>query len=178
MMVSSLTPIWVTRPQWVNAYTKFQIDISKHGKKKSPENSDGRTDGQTDGHCHSIIRPFFKRAYKRGLKDFHYFFQDGLYMDQLVTGNILAVFRITIWIQCYFSWYSRFIYFFISSVSNIMETHIWVDSKGAWSWSSNIYDVFSLERPLLGSFLFLKLCIRRCAPSECFLFVFLYLLIL
>ena len=32
--------------------------------KKSPENSDGQTDGRTDGHCHSIIRPFFKRAYK------------------------------------------------------------------------------------------------------------------
>ena len=51
----------------LNAYTKFQIDISKHVE-KSPENSDGRTDGrtdgQTDGHCHSIIRPFFKRAYK------------------------------------------------------------------------------------------------------------------
>ena len=30
--------------------------------KKSLENSDGRT----DGHCHSIIRPFFKRAYKNG----------------------------------------------------------------------------------------------------------------
>ena len=27
--------------------------------------TDGRTDGQTDGHCHSIIRPFFKRAYKK-----------------------------------------------------------------------------------------------------------------
>ena len=29
----------------LNAYTKFQIDISKHVE-KSPENSDGRTDGQ------------------------------------------------------------------------------------------------------------------------------------
>ena len=38
--------------------------ISQSTLKKSPENSDGRTDGQTDGHCHSIIRPFFKRAYK------------------------------------------------------------------------------------------------------------------
>ena len=38
--------------------------ISQSMLKKSPENSDGRTDGQTDGHCHSIIRPFFKRAYK------------------------------------------------------------------------------------------------------------------
>ena len=41
--------------------------ISQSTLKKSPENSDGRTDGrtdgQTDGHCHSIIRPFFKRAY-------------------------------------------------------------------------------------------------------------------
>ena len=41
--------------------------ISQSMLKKSPENSDGRTDGtdgRTDGHCHSIIRPFFKRAYK------------------------------------------------------------------------------------------------------------------
>ena len=45
----------------LNAYTKFQIDISKHVEKKSGKL--GRTDGQTDGHCHSIIRPFFKRAY-------------------------------------------------------------------------------------------------------------------
>ena len=50
----------------LNAYTKFQIDISKHVEKKSGKlgRTDGRTDGQTDGHCHSIIRPFFKRAYK------------------------------------------------------------------------------------------------------------------
>ena len=27
----------------------------------------GRTDGRTDGHCHSIIRPFFKRAYKNAI---------------------------------------------------------------------------------------------------------------
>ena len=49
----------------LNAYTKFQIDISKHLEKKSGKlgRTDGRTDGQTDGHCHSIIRPFFKRAY-------------------------------------------------------------------------------------------------------------------
>ena len=33
----------------LNVYTKFQIDISKHVEKKSPENSDGRPDGQTDG---------------------------------------------------------------------------------------------------------------------------------
>ena len=43
--------------------------ISQSTLKKSPENSDGRTDGrtdgQTDGHCHSIIRPFFKRAYNK-----------------------------------------------------------------------------------------------------------------
>ena len=39
--------------------------ISQSTLKKSPENSDGRTDGRTDGHCHSIIRPFFKRAYKK-----------------------------------------------------------------------------------------------------------------
>ena len=53
----------------LNAYTKFQIDISKHVEKKSGKlgRTDGRTDGQTDGHCHSIIRPFFKRAYKNGL---------------------------------------------------------------------------------------------------------------
>ena len=31
----------------LNAYTKFQIDISKHVE-KSPENSDGRTEGRTD----------------------------------------------------------------------------------------------------------------------------------
>ena len=51
----------------LNAYTKFQIDISKHIEKKSGKLgwTDGRTDGQTDGHCHSIIRPFFKRAYKK-----------------------------------------------------------------------------------------------------------------
>ena len=47
----------------LNAYTKFQIDISKHVEKKSGKL--GRTDGQTDGHCHSIIRPFFKRAYNK-----------------------------------------------------------------------------------------------------------------
>ena len=39
--------------------------ISQSTLKKSPENSEGRTDGQTDRHCHSIIRPFFKRAYKK-----------------------------------------------------------------------------------------------------------------
>ena len=51
----------------LNAYTKFQIDISKPVEKKSGKlgRTDGRTDGQTDGHCHSIIRPFFKRAYKK-----------------------------------------------------------------------------------------------------------------
>ena len=51
----------------LNAYTKFQIDISKHVEKKSGKlgRTDGRTDGQTDGHCHSIIRPFFKRAYNK-----------------------------------------------------------------------------------------------------------------
>ena len=38
--------------------------ISQSMLKQSPENSDGRTDRRTDGHCHSIIRPFFKRAYK------------------------------------------------------------------------------------------------------------------
>ena len=27
------------------------------------------TDGRTDGHCHGIIRPFFKRAYKKGLTE-------------------------------------------------------------------------------------------------------------
>ena len=50
----------------LNAFTKFEIDISKHVEKKSGKlgRTDGRTDGQTDGHCHSIIRPFFKRAYK------------------------------------------------------------------------------------------------------------------
>ena len=57
----------------LNAYTKFQIDISKHVEKKSGKlgRTDGRTDGQTDGHCHSIIRPFFKRAYnnKANLRD-------------------------------------------------------------------------------------------------------------
>ena len=31
-----------------NAYTKYQIDISKHIEKR-PENSDGRTDGQSAG---------------------------------------------------------------------------------------------------------------------------------
>ena len=43
----------------LNAYTKFQIDISKHVEKKSGKlgRTDGRTDGQTDGHCHSITRP-------------------------------------------------------------------------------------------------------------------------
>ena len=53
----------------LNAYTKFQIDISKHVEKKSGKlgRTDGRTDGQTDGNCHSIIRPFFKRAYKKVL---------------------------------------------------------------------------------------------------------------
>ena len=50
----------------LNAYTKFQIDISKHVEKKSGKL--GRTDGRTDGHCHSIIRPFFKRAYKNKTK--------------------------------------------------------------------------------------------------------------
>ena len=48
--------------------------ISQSTLKKSPENSDGRTDGrtdgQTDGHCHSIIRPFFKRAYKKNANKF------------------------------------------------------------------------------------------------------------
>ena len=34
-------------------------------KKVRKTRTDGRTDGQTDGHCHSIIRPFFKRAYKK-----------------------------------------------------------------------------------------------------------------
>ena len=38
--------------------------ISQSMLEKSPENSDGRT----DGHCHSIIRPFFKRAYKKGTR--------------------------------------------------------------------------------------------------------------
>ena len=33
----------------LNVYTKFQIDISKHVEKKSPENADGRTDARTDG---------------------------------------------------------------------------------------------------------------------------------
>ena len=32
---------------FLNAYTKFQIDISKHVEKR-PEHSDGRTDGRTD----------------------------------------------------------------------------------------------------------------------------------
>ena len=49
--------------------------ISQSMLKKSPENSDGRTDGrtdgQTDGHCHSIIRPFFKRAYKNQISSWH-----------------------------------------------------------------------------------------------------------
>ena len=39
--------------------------ISESMLKKSPENLDGLTDGRTDGHCHGIIRPFFKRAYKK-----------------------------------------------------------------------------------------------------------------
>ena len=49
---------------------KFQIDISKHGRKKSgkPEQTDGQTDRrtdrqtdrQTDGHRHTIIRPVFQ----------------------------------------------------------------------------------------------------------------------
>ena len=47
----------------LNVYTKFQIDISKHVEKKSGK--PGRTDRRTDGHCHGIIRPFFKRAYKK-----------------------------------------------------------------------------------------------------------------
>ena len=38
----------------LNAYTKFQIDISKHVEKKSGKL--GRTDGQTDGHCHSTYK--------------------------------------------------------------------------------------------------------------------------
>ena len=54
----------------LNVYTKFQIDISKHVEEKSgkPGRTDGQTDGRTDGHCHGIIRPFFKRAYKKGVK--------------------------------------------------------------------------------------------------------------
>ena len=51
----------------LNVYTKFQIDISKHVEEKSrkPGPTDGRMDGRTDGHCHGIIRPFYKRAYKK-----------------------------------------------------------------------------------------------------------------
>ena len=45
----------------LNVYTKFQIDISKHVEEKSGKR------GRTDGHCHGIIRPFFKRAYKKTL---------------------------------------------------------------------------------------------------------------
>ena len=35
----------------LNAYTKFQIDISKHVEEKSGKRgrTDGRTEGQTDG---------------------------------------------------------------------------------------------------------------------------------
>ena len=51
----------------LNVYTKFQIDISKHVEEKSGKRgrTDVRTDGRTDGHFHGIIRPFFKRAYKK-----------------------------------------------------------------------------------------------------------------
>ena len=58
----------------LNVYTKFQLDISKHIEEKSgkPGRTDGRTDRRTDrrtdGHCHGIIRPFFKRAYNKELK--------------------------------------------------------------------------------------------------------------
>ena len=47
----------------LNVYTKFQIDITKHVEEKSRKR--GRTDRRTDGHCRGIIRPFFKRAYKK-----------------------------------------------------------------------------------------------------------------
>ena len=36
-----------TSSHLLNAYTKFQIDISKDAE-KCPEQSDGRTDGRTD----------------------------------------------------------------------------------------------------------------------------------
>ena len=51
----------------LNAYTRFQIDISKHVEKKSGKlgRTDGRTDRRTYGHRHGIMRPFFKRAYKK-----------------------------------------------------------------------------------------------------------------
>ena len=52
----------------LNAYTKFQIDISKHVEKKSGKlgQTDGQTDRRMDRHRHGIIRPFFKRAYNNG----------------------------------------------------------------------------------------------------------------
>ena len=49
----------------LNVYTKFQIDISKHVEEKSGKRR--RMDGWMDGHWHGIIRPFFKRAYKKQL---------------------------------------------------------------------------------------------------------------
>ena len=56
-------------------YTKFQLNISKHVGEKCGKlwRTDGwtdgrtetRTDGRTDGHHHTIIRPVWRRAYKK-----------------------------------------------------------------------------------------------------------------
>ena len=60
-------------------YTKFQIKMSKHVGEKCGKlwrtdgrtdgwtdgDPDGRMDGRTDGHHHTIIRPVWRRAYKK-----------------------------------------------------------------------------------------------------------------
>ena len=49
-------------------YTKFQLRSYTETKKFT----DGRTDGRTDAEGYNIIRPFFKRAYKKTKQDYEH----------------------------------------------------------------------------------------------------------
>ena len=62
----------------LNAYTKFQIDISKHVEEKSGKR--GRTDGQTDGRTlpqHNTSR-FSNRRIKIGVKSLYVVIKRGV----------------------------------------------------------------------------------------------------
>ena len=116
----------------LNAYTKFQIDISKHVEKKSGKlgRTDGRTDGQTDGHCHSIIRPFFKRAYKNVCIIY------GIYFDlSLKFIKVLRTDRESFWMRNTVFWRNT-----VSQLHTrlVLASCYW---NYAWMYSHNSYGI-------------------------------------
>ena len=98
----------------------------------------GRTDGRTDGHCHSIIRPFFKRAYKNHIKlccqhyacwklsnvTYELTFELLIYpyMKYHHNQHIQTTSSLPILSQCYISWHSSIHHFSKSTSQEIYWT--------------------------------------------------------